>query len=421
MINFKLKLNRILILTALSTVFSFSNSSFANTCSNVENFNFKNQIGDLNNLGDNLFSDPTNCAFSQLPVGFMTQDKGVTQDRVRELLDGNPMLSRTNNPKGDSKKIVADLYKKITSEYVKNKVTQMRSQLQCKNVEIEYTSDGPKENLMNFKMSFTSDLSPEDLLKYHKIDVSLYDRVGSVYTIKDKKNIDHDVNKFRIEKSNSDRPVYVCTDPQEMEFGMNVSNAPSVDFNSSFLTGLPEFNNEKEVKNKVCDFVKNMKPECIRGISISTSSDRRSNCDRSKNIISKNGENVCPYLSKSVIGRNDFERLSKDRADKLEKILMSCSEDLSKINIKKDALGVRGDGSSGVCPYEVVDKEARTVKIKSEYIKGGEKLDELNQNRYARINIESTRAPGCDGHRKAVMNTKTISIKCLRVQAKCMN
>ncbi len=408
-----------LIFTILVAI-TFNEAHANNTCSNLNHANMGNQLSDLNTLSDNLFSDPTNCAFPQMPAGATTINKGVTAQDIQKMLNGSPLLSTFNNPTGDAKQIVNDLYNKIQSDAVKNKIANMRSQLLCKNAEIEYVSDGPAQNSMNFKKSFTSTLSDEDLIKYHKIDLSQYTKEGHVYTLKNTDQLNKDIEKFIQEKNNSDRPVYVCTEQQEMKFKSNTPNVPGIDFRDNFITGLPELNNEADVKEQICGAIKKMKPECIKSMSVSTSSDRRSNCDRSKNIINKNGENECPYVAGATIGRNDFEKLSKDRADKLEKIIKSCSNDLAKTKVTKDPLGARGDGSAGICPYEITNKDKHAVKIKPEYLKGGSSVGDLDQNRYARINIESTRAQGCEGYGKEVTDASAISIKCVRIQVKCL-
>lgn len=408
-----------LFVICLATI-SSNNALAADTCSDYDSANIHNQSADLANLSDNAFSDPTNCAFPQVHAGATTVNKGVTPEVIEKMLEGNPIFSTFNNPKGDRKKIISDLYEKTKSESVKYKIDNMRSQLGCKSVEIEYASDGPTQNIMNFKKSFTSNLSEEDLKKYHKIDISEYSKVGAVYTVKDVDKFNRDVEKFIEEKNKSDRPVYVCTEQQEMNFEANTPNTLGLDFSDSFVTGLPELNNEVATKDKVCSFIKHLKPECVKSVSVSTSSDRRSNCDRSKNLISKNGENECPYISGTTLGRNDFEKLSKDRADKLEKLILSCSGEMKKIKLSKDSSGARGDGSTGICPYQAISHEKYTTKIKSEYLKGGSSVADLNQNRYARVNIESTRALGCEGYGKEVKKTSTVSVKCIRIQAKCL-
>jgi hypothetical protein len=402
------------------TYFSFGKAFSAEMCSDLKGANLKNQSANLTDLGDNLFSDPTNCAFPQVTPGSTTVNKGVTPQEIEKMLSGNPILSTFNNPKGDPKKIISDLFDKTQSASVKNKIDSMRAQLRCKNAEIEYLSDGPAQNIMNFKKSFTSNLSDADLEKYHKIDFSQYSKVGNVYTLKDTDQFNKEIEKFVQDKKNSDRPVFVCTEQQEMNFKSNTPNAQGIDFSDSFVTGLPELNDEAGVKEKICNSIKQMKPECVKSVKVSTSSDRRSNCDRSKNIINKDGENECPYVAGSLLGRNDFEKLSKDRADKLEKIVMSCSAELLKGKVSKDSLGARGDGSSGICPYEAINKEKHTTKIKPEYLKGGSSVADLNQNRYARLNIESTRSQGCEGYGKEVTETSTVSIKCIRIQVKCL-
>ena len=417
--KFAFKSNYAVLFFICLTCISISSARADNLCSDTGSGNIEDQLADLARLGNNLFSDPTNCAFIQMPLGSKTINKGVTQQDIEKMLNGSPLLSNFNNPNGDRKKIITDLYNKTKSDTVKQKIENMRAQLVCKTAEIEYISDGPAQNIMNFKKSFTSNLSEADLAKYHKIDISKYTRVGNYYSINDMNKFNEDINKFTQEKNDSDRPVFVCSEQQEMKYRSNTPNAPGIDFRANFMTGLPELNNEDDVKEKICGSIKQMKPECIKSMSVSTSSDRRSNCDRGKNIINKNGENDCPYVNGTTLGRNDFEKLSKDRADKLEKIIKSCSSILSKLPVTKDSRGLRGDGSSGICPYEVISQEKRTAKIKSEYLKNGSLLESLNQNRYARINIESTRAFGCEGYGKEVTDASTVSIKCIRIQAKC--
>lgn len=390
------------------------------TCSSLNSANINTQLKSFKNLGDGLFSDPTNCAFSQMPADATTLNKDVTQQDIENMLKGSPLFRKENNPKGDKTKIISDLHDKIKSESTKNKIDLMRAQLGCKNVEIVYTSDGPAQNIMNYKYSFSSDLSPEELKKYHNIDVSEYTKVKNLYVIKSMDKINQEARNFIEEKNKSDRPVFVCTEPQMMEYESNTPPPQGISFDDSFKTGLPELNNEVEVKDQICNSIKNMKVECIKSVSISTSSDRRSNCDKSKNIINKDGENECPYISGTTIGRNDFAKLSKDRANKLEQLVRSCAGSPLTGKISKDSSGARGDGSSGICPYDVTNKDRYTAKIKSEYLKGGSSVNDLDQNRYARINIESTRVQGCGGYGKTVSNTSAVSVKCVRIQARCV-
>jgi hypothetical protein len=417
--KFTLSKQAFLLFIVLISV-SFQKVLAANTCSNLDNAQLKKQMADLGRLEGSLFADPTNCAFPQMSADATTLDKGVTQKDIEKILQGNPLFSPTNNKTTDPKIIVTDLLNKAQSDAVKKKIETMRAQLSCKKVEIEYVSDGPGRNIMNFKRNFTSTLSAEDLMKYHKIDVSDYTKKGDKYLLKNTTKFESDVEKFIQARSRSDRPVFVCTERLSLEYDTNTPNAPGIDFSDSFATGLPVLNNEVAVKKKICSSIKNMKPKCVKTVNVSTSSDRRSNCDRSKNMINKNGENECPYVAGATLGRNDFEKLSRDRADKLEQIIASCGDPSLKGKISKDSSGARGDGSSGICPYDVINKDKYTIKIKPEYLKSGASVDDLNQNRYARVNIESTREPGCEGFGKQVTQTSTISIKCIRIQAKCV-
>lgn len=396
---------------------------FANdVCSQSNQANLLNQFGDISDLGDNLFSDPTNCAFEQAPLNPVTKQQPLDQTKIRSLLSGNPVF---NQKQSDRDKLVKDILLKYNN--AQPRIQAMRKQMGCQNAEVYYEADGgSSESLMNFKKSFKSDLSAEDLKKFHKIDINDYSKVQSsdkksfIYVIKDeskfKKNIDDYINS----KYSSDRPIYICTDRTALKFGSNNPIPSSSDFYDNFQTGLPILKNEHDVKQRLCKMINDLKPECIRKININTSSDRRSNCDKSKNRVNKNGENECPYVSGKTIGRNDFESLSKDRAEKLENVIMSCLSDNESLVISKNSDGLRGDGSSGVCPYEVVDKEKHIAKLKPEFAKNGNSVKELESNRYANITFESSGVSGCGNYGKPVFDTETISVKCIKIQVKCV-
>lgn len=166
----------------------------------------------------------------------------------------------------------------------------------------------------------------------------------------------------------------------------NKSETVAVNVTEDFSIGDEDFfaNNEhelspdkvKRILGKISKSLKSDKPECekkIKSVQISTSSNQLANSPE--------------------IGKWDFAKLSKNRADFLAEVMKENFKIDAK-DILTDPSGMNGDGTSGPCPYSAVKGKDGTYSISLKDITKMKKA--LNDARYGSISVEiAEEGKGC--------------------------
>lgn len=209
------------------------------------------------------------------------------------------------------------------------------------------------------------------------------------------------------ENQNLGRSIVSCTNVEKFHSKLEpVLERESVDISKSdFFANNQSELSESKINNIISSIKKKLtsnKPNCekkIKSVQIETSASQLANSDE--------------------VGRWDFLKLSKTRAEFLSVAVASKLKLDREVKIDINPRGKNGNGTSGPCPYKLLKTKKNTFEVERD---SNVSEQELEKARFGNISFEIDEVgPGCDNSQKTTVNPSKdyYATKCFTTYLTC--